>query len=176
MKKAAVYLIFSLSLLFIIITVFVYVAPHLGWSVNAVVSGSMEPALEEGSVIVTKPVDPKEIEVGDIILFASPITRQMMITHRVIGIEYNSLTSLHTQGDANLNPDPYRVPGENVIGKVVLHIPSIGYFTEFVKQPAGFISLSVIPSAMIFAIYATVVWREVAKNRGQKAEAKVQGL
>jgi signal peptidase len=175
MRKIAEYIIFSLSLLFVIIAVFVYVAPHLGWSVNAVVSGSMKPAMDEGSLIVTKPVDPKEIEAGDIILFTSPVTRQMMITHRVIDVEYDSLVSLRTQGDANSNPDPYRVPGQNVIGKVILHIPSIGNFTEFVKKPVGFISLSVIPSIIIFAVYATMIWREVAKNKNQKVEAKVQG-
>jgi signal peptidase len=175
MKKAAAYIIFSLALLSVVITVFVYVAPHLGWSVNSVASGSMEPTLEKGSLIVTKPVDIKEIVVGDVILFSSPITSQMMITHRVIDVEYNSLVSLHTQGDANLNPDPYRVPGQNVIGKVVLHIPSIGYFTEFVKKPAGFITLSVVPSVIIFALYAMIIWREVANNKSQKAEVKVQG-
>jgi signal peptidase len=175
MKKAAAYIVFSLSLLFIVITVFVYVAPHLGWSVNAVVSGSMEPALGKGSVIVTRPVDPKELEAGDIILFSSPITSKTMITHRIIDVEFNSILSLHTQGDANINPDPYRVPGQNVIGKVVLHVPSIGYFTEFVKTPAGFISLSVVPSVIVFSLYALIVWREVTKEKSQRVEVKVQG-
>ncbi|MBN2074493.1 MAG: signal peptidase I [Dehalococcoidales bacterium] len=175
MKKAAAYSIFSLSLLSIVITVFVYVAPHLGWSVNSVVSGSMEPALGKGSLIVTRPVDPKELEAGDIILFSSPISSKTMITHRIIDVDYNSLLSLRTQGDANLNPDPYRVPGQNVIGKVVLHVPSIGYFTEFVKKPAGFITLSVVPSVIIFALYAMIIWREIAKNKSQRVEVKVQG-
>ena len=175
MKKAAAYSIFSLSLLSIVITVFVYVAPHLGWSVNSVVSGSMEPALGKGSLIVTRPVKLQEIKVGDIILFSSPISFKTMITHRVVDVEYNSLLSIRTQGDANISPDPYRVPGQNVIGKVVLHVPSIGYFSEFVKTPACFISLSVVPSLIIFASYAMIIWREVTKNKSQKVEVKVQG-
>jgi signal peptidase len=174
MKKAAAYAILGISLLFIVVTVFIYIAPHIGWSVNSVISGSMEPALETGSLIVTSPTEPEEVEIGDIILFYQPSITRTMITHRVIDIQVNSPISFLTQGDANLNPDPFRVPGQNLVGKVILHIPSAGYFIEFVKKPVGFISLIIVPSVIIFAMYVFSVWRVVSDNSKQKVGVPVE--
>ena len=69
MKKVAWYIGISLIVMFMAVAVFIYAAPHIGWSVNAVVSGSMEPALQTGSLVVTRPMEAEDIEVGDIKTF-----------------------------------------------------------------------------------------------------------
>jgi signal peptidase len=172
MKKTAFVAVVGIALLFIIFAVFIYVAPHIGWSVNAVISGSMEPALETGSLIVTRPAEPEDIRVGDIILYRPVFGNGNMITHRVVGIEVNSPIKFVTQGDANLTPDSYKIPGENLVGKVFLHIPLIGSFTEFVKTLKGFISLIVVPSIIILSIYIFSVWQAINENRKQKVNAQ----
>jgi signal peptidase I len=63
MKKIAWYTVLSLVVMLMVVAVFIYVAPHIGWHVSAVVSGSMEPAIRTGSLVVTCPADPEEIEV-----------------------------------------------------------------------------------------------------------------
>jgi signal peptidase I len=59
-------------------------APHFGWSVDAVFSGSMEPALKVGGVVV--PVEAEDIKVRGIITFYSPLNEQLT-SHRVIAVE-----------------------------------------------------------------------------------------
>jgi len=69
----------------------VFVAPHFGWRVDAVLSGSMEPTLKVGSVEITKPFDPNNIQVGDIITFRSPRNPQLVVSHRVVAITDQAL-------------------------------------------------------------------------------------
>ena len=169
MKKFAWYTVFGLVLMLMVVAVFIYIAPHIGWHVSAVVSGSMEPALKTGSLVVTRPVDPEEIEVGDIITFIQASTDARMITHRVIDIQKNSPIYFQTQGDNCGMPDPFTVPARNLVGEICLHIPYGGNFTEFMKTPTGFISSVVVPGILIFVMYVISVWRAVIERRNQGA-------
>ncbi|MFH1032653.1 MAG: signal peptidase I [Chloroflexota bacterium] len=173
MKKAASYLVFVIAILLMIIAVFIYLAPHFGWRVNAVVSGSMEPQLKTGSLVVSRPVAPESVEIGDIIIFRPVSVGETMITHRVTGIGHNSPVYFETKGDANDLPDPFTVPARNLIGKIWLDVPYIGYFAEFLKTPFGFMFAIVIPGAVILAMYIVCVWRTLAKQKiGDKAVTK----
>ena len=114
MKKASWYSVITIVVLMMAVAAFVYVAPHIGWRVNAVLSGSMEPALKVGSLVVTRPVEPDKVEVGDMITFNPVSVGENMITHRVIGIAMNSPIHFATKGDANDKPDPFMVPEQNL--------------------------------------------------------------
>jgi signal peptidase len=165
MKKAVEYLCYSVSVLLIAAAVFVYLAPHLGWRVDAVSSGSMEPELTVGSLVVVRPVDPETVVTGDIITFSLEGVDETVVTHRVISMERNSPLVFRTKGDANVNPDPFAVPARNVVGKVVLNVPLLGYVTKYVKTFAGFILTVLVPGTVIVVIYAWSVWREVTQNK-----------
>jgi len=168
MKKAAWYLVFVITLLLMMGAVSIYLAPHFGWRVNAVLSGSMEPELQVGSLVVSRPVKPETIEVGDIIIFRPISMGESLITHRVIGIGRRSSLYFETKGDANDKPDPFTVPARNLVGKVSFHAPYWGYFTEFLKSPFGFIFAIVIPGIILFAMYVVSVWRALAQTRKQR--------
>jgi signal peptidase len=127
----------------------------------------MEPAISTGSLVVTCPADPEEIEVGDIITFNPVSVGENMITHRVIDIRKNSPILFQTQGDNCGMPDPFTVPAENLAGKICLHIPYGGNFTEFLKSPAGFISSVIVPGILVFILYVISVWRAVAERKNQ---------
>jgi signal peptidase len=173
MKKIAWYTVFSLVVMLMVVAVFIYIAPHIGWYVSAVVSGSMEPALETGSLVVTRPVDPEEIKVGDIITFNPVSLGERMMTHRVIDIRKNSPVVFQTQGDNCGMPDPFSVPAENLVGKICFHIPYGGNFTEFLKTPAGFISSVIVPGILVFILYVIGVWRAVIERKNQGAVEKI---
>ncbi|MFC2011116.1 signal peptidase I [Chloroflexota bacterium] len=170
MKKAACYLVFTLVVLLMIIAVFIYLAPHFGWRVNAVLSGSMEPKLKVGSLVVTRPVEPEAIVVGDIITFSPTTVGENTITHRVIGVGQSSPLYFETRGDANDKPDPFAVPARNLIGKICLHVPYWGYFTEFLKTPVGFVGSVVIPGLIIIAAYVTSVWKALITVRKERQD------
>jgi signal peptidase len=164
MKKAAEYLGFTTVVLLMAVAVFIYVAPHLGWRVDAVISGSMEPELKVGSLVVTRPIRPEMVVVGDIITFRTTALSDNTITHRVIVIGHNSPLHFRTKGDANNVPDPFTVPAQNLVGKVCFHMPYIGYITEFLKTPVGFVCVLVVPGLVIIAVYIWSLCRELIQN------------
>ena len=94
----------------------------MGYSLFRVVTGSMEPTIGEGSLIVVKKTEASEIKEGDIISFYStdPELKGAVNTHRVTGVksEKNGLV-FETKGDANLVKDEYPVQESNIIGVVV---------------------------------------------------------
>ena len=97
-------------------------------------SGSMEPKMYAGDVVLIAKVPADNVELGDIIQFRVP--EGVTIMHRVIEIqETESGGKLFiTKGDANDEPDSEPVMPENVVGKAVMTIPKVGWASVVVKQ------------------------------------------
>jgi signal peptidase len=131
-----------------------------------VFTGSMEPAIPVGSVVVIKPVDPETLKTGDVICFQ--LSEPTSITHRIINITDEGFT---TKGDANEDPDQWTVKKENIIGKLILTIPFIGYIGYFVRTPIGLILLIVLPASLIIILEIRNIIKELRK---QKQEPKNQ--
>ena len=125
-----------------------------------VLSGSMEPAIPVGGIVVIKPVDPETLKTGDIICFQ--LSEDTSVTHRIINITDEGLV---TKGDANEDPDQWTVKKENVIGKVILTIPFIGYLGYFVRTPTGLILLIVLPASVIIIVEIRNIIKELRKQK-----------
>jgi len=161
MKKIAAISGFSLLVLVMVLVSFNYIGPHLGWHVDELGSGSMVPCLKTGSLVVTRPVDPGEIEVGDIITF-NAVAGAHTVIHRVIEIRTQSQTSFITKGDANLVADSSPVKAENVLGTICLHIPGWGSVVDFLDTTPGFIFCLVVPGLIILLVFARSIWKGAA--------------
>ena len=163
MKKAAVY--FGLGLVIVLMTaaVLALLAPRFGWRVDAVFSGSMDPRLKVGGLVITRPVEAKDIKVGDTITFYSPLDKKLT-SHRVIAVVEDSSLHFRTKGDANEDPDPFIVPVQNVVGKVCFHIPYLGYVTQFVKTPLGFVLAFCLPGLIIIVMEMRNIWRVLTEE------------
>ena len=166
MKKTAEKLGFALVILLMVAAVLIYLAPHLGWRLDAVLSVSMEPYLKVGSVVVICPIEPEAIAVGDIIAFNPPGIDETLVSHRVIGIEEGSPLYFRTKGDANEDTDPSVVPAQNVVGKICFHIPFFGYIVQSLKSPTGFALALVIPGVIIIAMYVRSIRRALTRGKG----------
>jgi signal peptidase len=116
-----------------------------------------------GSVVVIKPVDPETLKIGDIICFT--LTEPTSITHRIINITDEGFI---TKGDANEDPDQWIVKKENVIGKVILTVPFIGYIGYFVRTPIGFILLIVMPASLIIIMEIRNIAKELKKQENKE--------
>jgi len=127
-----------------------------------VYTGSMEPAIPVGSVVVIKPADPETLKIGDIICFK--LSQPTSITHRIINITNEGFT---TKGDANEDPDTWTVKKENVIGKAILTVPFIGYLGYFVRTPIGFILLILLPASVIIIMEIRSIVKELRKQKQQ---------
>lgn len=120
----------------------VAIVPALtGARAMTVLSGSMEPALPVGAVVVARETPAEQIAVGDVITYTdrdpdSPATR--VVTHRVIGVvqEPGGL-AFATQGDANNAPDPGTTAAADVIGVQWYAVPWVGTIRESLTGPVG---------------------------------------
>lgn len=93
-----------------------------------VLSGSMEPAVGIGDLIVIH--SQNAYREGDVVTY---LDGQRLVTHRIVEIKPNSLL---TQGDANNTPDS-PVDPEQVLGKMVLLLPNVGELARFLRTPPG---------------------------------------
>jgi signal peptidase len=117
----------------------------LGFSHLVVVSGSMEPALQVGDLIVIRRQD--RYQAGDIITFREGGT---MVTHRLIDIQGERLI---TQGDANNTPDSNPVHIQQVEGSLALRIPMVGHLLLYLKTPPGIISALLVAAILTLLSY-----------------------
>jgi signal peptidase I len=157
MKKIAEYLMTGIVIVLLLAAVLIFFAPRFGWQVDTVLSGSMEPAIPTGSILVSRTVASDSIIVGDIITFSGS-GRDRFITHRVTAIDRTNGIVFTTKGDANNAEDPYPVPAENVEGKVLVHIPFLGFILSFVKTPLGILLMLVIPGLLIIGLELREFW------------------
>lgn len=99
-----------------------------GYRILHVISGSMEPTIENGSYIIVKEISPAKLQEGDVITFISeePAIYGMYNTHRIYDIckdTYTGETLFITKGDAHEETDSYPVLKEQIVGKMVKVVP-----------------------------------------------------
>jgi len=113
-----------------------------------VLSGSMEPTIKTGSVIIIKPVS--SYKVGDIVTFGEISKTSIPKTHRITRTYVQNDIQLYaTKGDANDNEDGKSIKKEDIKGKVILSIPYLGYAVSFAQTKKGFLLLIIIPCVLI---------------------------
>lgn len=140
-------LIFNiLFVLIILLAAVIILAPLVGWHMDTVLSGSMEPFIHVGSLVIVQPVDVSQIHAGDIIAFSLGNTE---ICHRVVSIDEGPPLKFTTKGDANNAADRETVAAENVVGTVILSIPQAGYFTSFIKSPVGILAIVILAALLL---------------------------
>lgn len=147
-----------------------------GYKLFTVQSGSMEPAIKLGSVVV---IQPKEnYQEGDIITFKKESERNVLnprttTTHRIIEVKQENNKILYTtKGDANDSTDGTPVDKDLVLGKMLLAIPYLGYPVAFAKTQTGLILLVIIPAVIIIYGELLNVKKEVKNLLKAKAEKK----
>lgn len=95
----------------------------------AVATGSMEPTIQVGDVVIVRRTDPDQLQVGDIVRYRKD---NYSVIHRIVAQQkgQNGQTlSFTTQGDNNNGPDSDPVLPDQIMGKVILTVPNAGKFT-----------------------------------------------
>ena len=137
------------------------------FKVMIVQSGSMEPAIHTGSIVISKPID--KYNINDIITFGNQASNQTPTTHRIVEIKNDNGNILYmTKGDANNAADRQEVMHKNVIGKVLFSVPYLGYIIDFVKKPLGFFLVVIIPALFVIGDEIKKIWLEAKKLRNKK--------
>lgn len=114
-------------------------ASLLGHRMYIVLSGSMSPEFEAGSLIVARERPTGEIGTGDILTFS---VSGEIVSHRVVEVtEENGSSSFITKGDANNVADTTPVTPQQIKGVVVLSVNGLGLFLLWLQKPWGWIIL-----------------------------------
>lgn len=164
-KKFAETIVFA-ALVVITIIVLVFYRPTVlagDTLYEPVYTGSMVPAIGVGSVVAIKPVNPDNLEVGDVICYRFSETTS--VTHRIIEVNDEGFI---TKGDANEDPDQLAVRKEDVIGKVVFTLPLIGYLSSFTRTAVGYICLVVTPAVFLIGLEIKSIIVELKKEKDKK--------
>lgn len=127
-----------------------------GFMMFRVVTGSMEPTIPVGALLVTRQVDIETIRLDDVICFRTQEAEiwGKIVTHRVVGV-FQGLDGsplLETKGDANLVMDGYLVSQDNFVGKVVWHTGDksvLSSIFSFFTNKVGFLGCIVFPCLLL---------------------------
>lgn len=145
----------------------------LGYQLKTVLSGSMEPTFDTGSIIAIKPlVKTSKLKKGDVISFLKD--SYTLVTHRIIDVRENNNQLVYvTKGDNNEEADSDAVMAQNVVGVYSgFTIPYLGYFIDFSKSNKGIALLSIIPGVLLI-LYSGITIYKALKEVEQITTEKI---
>lgn len=147
-----------------------------GYQLKTVLSGSMEPGIQTGSIIAVKLAEDKaSYKEGDVITFQAE--EDMLITHRIMEVTKNGDSVLYrTKGDNNNAEDSDPVLAENVVaGYTGFTVPYVGYFNDFAQSQNGAFLL-LIPGLLLLLYSAFTIWKALsAIELPQKKQVEIAG-
>ena len=136
----------------------------MGFQSMAVLSGSMQPTMPVGSLLISEPMDASQAKVGDVITFHPP-GEPYVVSHRVAsrtvvppaaGLPAEVI--LVTKGDANVAPDPWRIVASGPTDKMVVALPDLGYALVMMQSRMGKLFILLIPATLLMLLLLAEVW------------------
>lgn len=122
-----------------------------GYCPLIVLTGSMEPEISSGDMIIVKQIDSADVKEKDVIAFFDPDGNgQSILTHRVVGItEKDGQRAFITKGDANNGEDRLPAEADSLVGIYMFRIPGLGNVAMFMQTTAGLIVCVVLPLLLL---------------------------
>jgi signal peptidase len=135
----------------------------VGYKPVAVYSGSMQPKIPVGGLVLDRAILAKEVRVGDVITFTDPYVKGRLVTHRVIDILQTPRgLAYRTKGDANPGRDPWTIRLAGQVGRVSFSVPVAGYVLYYAhtREVRG----ALICLAALFLLFGMLrwIWRKEA--------------
>ncbi|MEK3890812.1 signal peptidase I SipW [Bacillus sp. FSL K6-3431] len=129
-----------------------------GYQLKMVLSGSMEPQIQTGSLIsINLDGDRTSYKKGDVITYRT--ADDILITHRIKEVKGYGLQYI-TKGDNNNGPDIEPVLADNIIGKYTgFTVPYVGYFIYFANSRQGAVLLLILPGILLLGYSIMSIWR-----------------
>ncbi len=123
-------------------------------------TGSMEPTISAGDVVIEEPISPLEAKVGDIVTFRDPEEESKELTHRVRSIKPDgSELAFVTKGDANNTREHWQIPVGGQLGRIVYVVPWVGHVAALTHTRLGWLVLLAIPLLLLALEELVRIWR-----------------
>ncbi len=145
------------------------VPDFMGYKPFIVLSGSMEPEIMTGDMVLVKKTDAGNLQKGDVISYKSG---EAVITHRIVDVTAEDGEVRYvTQGDANDSPDQTMVRPADVEGIYRRRIPGMGKAAMFMQTTTGMIIFVVCPLLLF------IVWDIIRRKlEGRKEASRAREL
>lgn len=147
----------GLLALVVLLGVMAIVVPAVGGATPmTVLTGSMEPNLPPGTLVIVRPVETQDVRVGDVITYRITPTESGVVTHRVTDVAKSSdgIRSFTTKGDNNDLADAAAVAPRQLVGTLWYSIPWIGYVNNLVGANRAWLVPVVVFAFLLYAGYA----------------------
>ena len=130
----------------------------LGYRGVAILSGSMEPKISTGDLVLVDSIRAGEMAVGDVVTFQSEAG--FSVTHRVTGLRAKGDGSLavETRGDANPVPERWSTSPEATVGRVVATVPELGQLTQWTASEDGRLLVLGVVAALGAGLALRKIW------------------
>lgn len=144
------------------------------WAGRAVLSGSMRPTLDTGSVAVVERIPLSAARVGDILVLHRPAPSRILFVHRVIALDRTPEgIEVRTKGDHNPIADPGTLLVRGPYAYVVRwDLPYLGYASSWRYSPMGQRVLFGLGGLILVGAAVMIV----APNRDQDAQRRGRHL
>lgn len=127
-----------------------------GYVILKVQSGSMEPTLSAGDVILCDAYEGGDISVGDVVTFTAPrgAYAGMLITHRVTEIvtEDGEEVGFRTKGDAADGTDTWTLTRDDIVGVYERKMPVVTNVSGFMGSAGGMMLVIGLPIILLVAV------------------------
>ncbi|AZB43562.1 signal peptidase I [Bacillus sp. FJAT-42376] len=164
---------FTLLLFFILISLAIAVfsskasggEPQVfGYQFKTVLSGSMEPGIQTGSVIAVKTGgDMNRFKKDDVITFW--MNEYDLATHRITEKTVSRGQAVYrTKGDHNESEDSAPVLSSNVVAEYTgVTIPYAGYISSYAQTKEGRALFAIIPGILLIIYSISTIWQAILK-------------
>ena len=138
----------------------------LGYKTYVIVSGSMEPEINIGDIVIAKECKKDDLKNGDIISYRKG---QSVVTHRIIEIKIEEENIKYiTKGDNNNIEDSETIEYDQIEGLVINRIPKIGKFTLLLQG-----KILIIVIAIIIYLYVTKAFN-IGRRKDIRNQKRIQ--
>jgi len=149
----------------------------LGYPVMSVLSGSMDPVIKTGDLVVDNKLtlaQAANLHPGQIISFRASAGSTQIFTHRIVGVEQvpGGGVGYVTKGDANDSRDAPVTPSTNVVGLYHSTIPAGGYVINALHRP---LVLGLILASPILWLLSEPLWKWAREPKLPTGDTTAEG-
>lgn len=155
-----------------------------GWVPLTVLTGSMNPGIPPGSLIVVKSVTTEEanqLQIGQVATYLPEADSDLLVTHRIVRARAldDGTAQYEFKGDANNAPDPQWVKPKQIRGVLQYHVPFLGRVLTLLRPSTKEAWRTV--AALGLAVYAlwegagaVIEWRRDKRKARQRTPDAAQ--
>lgn len=153
----------------IAVTVAVLIPRISGATPYTILTGSMQPSIPPGTLVVMKPVPVEEIGLGTVVTYQLKSGEPTVVTRRVVSTGMNGKGErvFRTQGDANNAADAKPVRPVQIKGALWYKVPYLGYVNKYITGKERHITMIIVVSGLL--LYAAFMFTSAMRDRVKKS-------